>query len=274
MIELVVNADDLGLHPAIDEGILRAHREGIVTSATLLATARNAAAAVPRAKAAGLALGVHLCVSSGLPSAAPPEEIPTVAPGGRLRRSWAAFALAVLAGRVRLEQVARELKAQIARARQLGAEPDHLDGHQHLHVLPGMTGIVAGLAREEGLGLRWPAEGPRAAWLAHPAPAAKAALLSALAAFRKPTGVALVSGVGVFETNRVDPGNLLAVLERLGPGRYDLCCHPGLNPDELPEDPGWRFGREAELAALCDPRVREAVERRGIRLTTYRALAS
>ncbi|NNB91630.1 ChbG/HpnK family deacetylase, partial [Corallococcus exiguus] len=70
---LIVNADDLGLHPSLDAGILKAHREGIVTSATLLAMGPSAAEAVGLAKAQGLAVGVHLALSTRLPCAAPAE---------------------------------------------------------------------------------------------------------------------------------------------------------------------------------------------------------
>ncbi len=70
MIRLVINADDLGLDPAIDRGILLAHRKGIVTSASLLATGRSAADAVRAARSDGLALGVHLCLTTCLPPAA------------------------------------------------------------------------------------------------------------------------------------------------------------------------------------------------------------
>ena len=68
---LVVNADDLGLHPALDAGILRAHREGIVTSATVLVSGPNAEEAVDKARAQGLALGVHLALLSLLESLPP-----------------------------------------------------------------------------------------------------------------------------------------------------------------------------------------------------------
>src|SRR6266852_1595874 len=83
VIRLVVNADDLGLHPQIDQGILRAHREGIVTSATVLATGSNARAAIAAARSQGLALGVHLCLTTRLPPAAPVDEVRSLAPDGR-----------------------------------------------------------------------------------------------------------------------------------------------------------------------------------------------
>ncbi len=99
---LVVNADDLGLHPEIDRGILRAHAEGIVTSSTVLVTGPSAAAAVTAARAQGLALGVHLCLSTRLPPAAPaaagrlaarrralPRQLGGARPGVRARRGEA-----------------------------------------------------------------------------------------------------------------------------------------------------------------------------------------
>ena len=91
MIQLVINADDLGLHPRIDEGILRAHAEGVVTSATVLATGPNVSDAVARARAQKLALGVHLCVTTHLQPAAPAHEVRWLAPGGRFRKDWKEF---------------------------------------------------------------------------------------------------------------------------------------------------------------------------------------
>jgi len=154
MIRLVINADDLGLHPRIDEGILEAHREGVLTSATVLPNGPNAPWAVKRAKAQGLSLGLHLCLSTRLPPAAPADQVPTVAPGGTFRPGWPQVVKDCLLGRLSLAEVEREFHAQLALLRTLGAEPDHLDGHQHLHLLPGLRGVVTRLSRETGLPLR------------------------------------------------------------------------------------------------------------------------
>ncbi|MDY7230411.1 ChbG/HpnK family deacetylase [Hyalangium rubrum] len=270
---LIVNADDLGLHPSLDTGILRAHREGIVTSATLLATGPSAPEAVSRAKAQGLAMGVHLALSTRLPSAAPAAEVPTLAPGGRLRASWADFARAWLTGRVRREEVARELEAQLARARALGAEVDHLDAHQHLHLLPGIRPLVETLARREGLPLRWPDRLPRAAWLRAPGPALKTLLLSVLARTARPTsGVRRVSAGGVFEAGRLDEPTLLSLLDSLPEGDFEVGCHPGEGTPHVPEDPAWTYGWQAEMEALTSPRVKTRLRERGITLATYASL--
>ncbi|MFL5345741.1 MAG: carbohydrate deacetylase [Hyalangium sp.] len=273
---LIVNADDLGLHPSVDAGILRAHREGIVTSATLLVTGPSASEAISQARAQGLALGVHLALSTRLPCAAPPLEVPAVAPGGRLRASWAEFARAWLTGRVRRAEVERELEAQLARARELGAEVDHLDAHQHLHLLPGIRPIVEALARREGLPVRWPDRLPSASWRRAPGPALKTLILTALArtAPRPPPGVRRVSAGGVFEAGRLDEPTLLTLLDSLPEGDFEVGCHPGEGTPHVPEDPAWTYGWQSELEALTSPRVRARLQERGITLTTYGHLRS
>jgi predicted glycoside hydrolase/deacetylase ChbG (UPF0249 family) len=271
---LIVNADDLGLHPSLDAGILRAHREGIVTSATLLVMGPGAREAIAQARAQGLALGVHLALSSWLPCAAAPDEVPTVAPGGRLRASWASFARAWLTGQVRRVEVERELEAQLAKARELGAEVDHLDAHQHLHLLPGIRPVVEAIARREGLPLRWPDRLPSASWLRAPGPALKTLILTALArtAPRPSPGVTRVSAGGVFEAGRLDESALLAWLDSLPEGDFELGCHPGEGTPHVPEDPAWTYGWQAELDALTSPRVKARLQERGITLATYASL--
>jgi predicted glycoside hydrolase/deacetylase ChbG (UPF0249 family) len=271
VIQLVVNADDLGLHPAIDQGILEAGADGIVTSATLLSTGRTAEAAVKRARGQGLAVGVHLCLVTGLPPALPASRVPSLLQGDRFRSSWAAFTRDFLLGRVRLAEVHAELRAQLQRARDLGARVDHLDAHQHLHVLPGLARLVREIADSERLPLRWPGERPRRAWLSRPAAGAKAAILSTLSVLARRPARSLRTA-GLFESGALDEAALLEVVDALPDGRWELICHPGHDPGVVPEDPGWRYGWTEELAALRSARVRERLRARGVQLTTYGAL--
>lgn len=272
MIRLVVNADDLGLHPRIDEGIFRAHASGILTSATLLVTGRTAIESVARARATGLALGVHLALTTRLPPAIRPDRVPRLAPSGRFRPSWVELTRDWTMGRIPPDEVEAELRAQVERARALGAEPDHLDTHQHLHLLPGIDLIVQRIAKEEGLPLRWPAEHPRLEWLSRPGAALKSTLLAALA-FAAPRETRhRVQGIGMFEAGVLDEHRLARLLSQLPTGDFELGCHPGLEDIHVPEDPNWRYGWRAELEALTSPRVRRLIERRSIRLTTYRQL--
>jgi predicted glycoside hydrolase/deacetylase ChbG (UPF0249 family) len=266
---LIVNADDLGLNARIDDGIFEAHRKGIVTSATLLVTGRSAQHAVRQAKEQKLPLGVHLCLTTHLSPAARPSQVRWLAPGGRFRKDWAEFARAWLVGLIPAEEVDRELRAQIDAARALGCKPDHLDSHQHLHLLPGIAPIVDRIAAEEGLPLRWPREAPRLGWVGQARAAAKSALLTGLSVAASASTSRKVRGLGIFEAGVLNEDRLLSLITNLGGGDYELGCHPGHEPDEVPEDPTWRYGWESELQALCSRRVRLALERRNIELIDY-----
>lgn len=272
MIRLVINADDLGLHPRIDEGILAAHAGGVVTSASLLATGPFAREAVRRAVQQQLPMGLHLCLTSHLSPAANPQDVRWLAPGGRFRKDWGQLSAAWLARLIPPEEVVLELRAQVSRARELGARIDHLDTHQHLHLLPGMTSIVEVLAAELGVAMRWPRERPTARWMLHPASAAKSAVLSSLAALKEARGIKRVPAVGIFESGRLSEKRLLRLIAALGEGDHEIVTHPGLDPGVVTQDPHWRYGWEEELASVLSPKVRQAVEERGIQLVSYAEL--
>jgi predicted glycoside hydrolase/deacetylase ChbG (UPF0249 family) len=269
VIRLVVNADGLGLHPLVDEGIFRSHSEGIVTSSSVVVSGPSAKDAVAHASTTGLPLGVHLCLTSHMIPVAPPAQVRWLAPGGRFRKDWRELAPAWLSGLIPEEEVALELQAQVEQARHLGADVDHLDVHQHVHLLPGLARIVEALAAQLGLPLRWPTELPRPTWLRRPNAWAKTALVSALARVRPTRGARRVRAVGVFDSGALDERRLLKLIDRLGDGDWELMCHPGLAPGNITD---WRYDWEDELAAVCSPRVRELVRKKEITLLSYRAL--
>jgi predicted glycoside hydrolase/deacetylase ChbG (UPF0249 family) len=270
MRQLIVNADDLGLHPRIDQGIFEAARKGIVTSASVLASGRTAAAAIEQSNHIGLGLGLHLCLTSHLTPCARPHDVRWLAPGGRFRRDWAELSTAWMTGLVPTAEIEHEFRAQYAVAQSLGAPIDHLDTHQHLHLLPGITAIVEGLAIEWNLPLRWPQETPQLRWLAHPASAAKSLLLSTLAGFKAPSSARRVAAIGVHESGRLTEQRLLRLLRTM-PHRAvtELTCHPGFEPGSVAEDPTWRYQWEAELAALTSPSVKAELISHDLALTTY-----
>lgn len=272
MIKLVINADDLGLHPRIDEGILRAHGEGVVTSATVLATGSNVSDAVARARAQKLALGVHLCVTTHLPPAAPAGEVRWLAPGGRFRKDWKEFAAAWVGQLVPAEEVMLELRAQVSRVQALGAQVDHLDTHQHLHLLPGMRRLIEGLAAELDLPVRWPRELPSLRWAVRPVAGLKAALLTGLARARRTSQVRRIPSHGVFDSGALTERRLLRLVSKLEHGNNEIVCHPGLSPGVIAEDPGWRYQWETEFAAVCSPKVRALIKDRGIELCSFAQL--
>ena len=272
MIRLVISADDLGLNPRLDEGILAAHTGGVVTSASLLATGPFAREAVRRAVQQRLPMGLHLCLTSHLSPAARPQDVRWLAPGGRFPKNWARLSAAWLARLIPPEEIVLELRAQVQRARDLGAQIDHLDTHQHLHLLPGMTSIVEVLAAELGVAMRWPKERPTGRWLLHPGSAAKSAVLSTLGAMKEQRGITRVPAIGIFESGRLTEKRLLRLIAGLGEGDHEIVTHPGLDPGVVAQDPSWSYGWKDDLAAVLSPRVKAAIADRGVKLVSYAEL--
>jgi predicted glycoside hydrolase/deacetylase ChbG (UPF0249 family) len=273
MIRLLVTADDFGSGPGRNAGIVAAFRDGIVTGASLLANGAAFTDAVELAQAHALPLGVHLNLSEGASLSGVISGITDHRgnfPGkGELRQ-------ALQAGRFDSVAVRREFSAQLERVRSAGIVPEHLDSHQHCHLFPALTEILAETARAAGIRavrLPLPAEavahdppGPLGSELAH-----YRRLAPSCAATLRRAGLATPDGLyGMPLLNHLDEAALLRLLAALPDGTWELMTHPG------EPDPGQPFSgpeRAVELQALTAPAVRAAIARRGIALTGYRELA-
>ena len=143
MIEAIVNGDDFGLAPAINDGILLAHDRGCFTSASLCVVGPAAVDAARRALIRPrLAVGLHLTLVEERP-VLPAEQVPSLVDDtGCFLAGGRSFACAWLAGRISPDDVRRELRAQPQRMVDLGLQPTHVDAHDHVHVLPGVLEIV------------------------------------------------------------------------------------------------------------------------------------
>jgi predicted glycoside hydrolase/deacetylase ChbG (UPF0249 family) len=147
-----------------------------------------------------------------------------------------------LRGGVSLAEVRLELDAQIGRVRDAGIAISHVDGHQHVHVLPGIAAVVAELAARHGIrAVRYPAERLRRS----------------------------DDFVGFYFGGRLDEANLATVLTGLpAAGTVELMCHPG--DENMRASGDWHYAWVAERDALRSPRIRELVAARGMQLVSYR----
>lgn len=276
-IRLVVNADDFGLTPAISRGILRAHRDGIVTSTSLLGnlsaadleTARAQLAEAPR-----LGVGVHLALTGGAPVSPAGQVASLVMPGGGFHPRGTDFITAWARGRVAADEVHRELDAQVGRIRDAGIAVDHLDTHHHLGFLPVIGRAVEEVARRHGIaGIRSAVERPTLAWVTEPRRGLEAGLLTGLAWLTRRQLGARRHGPqswGYVEAGHLDEIRILEILGRLSAGPHELICHPGEDDPEghRVEEPG-RYDRTGELTSLTSEKVRRALGRRTITLCRW-----
>jgi hopanoid biosynthesis associated protein HpnK len=282
--ELIVTADDVGLHRGTTAGAIQAHRDGIVTACSVCACgpeldhALEALAAVP-----ALDVGAHLMLVEGTPLL-PAGRIPSLTRrDGRFRPHHLRFVTDYLIGRVSLRDVEAELDAQLARLTSAGLRLTHVNSHQHLHMLPGIFGIVVSLATRYSIpyvrvvreargssrtGGRSAHGAARSGAPGRPSVARRTMIRAlALLAHHADAGRLQVNDrtMGVMEAGHLSAGCLLALLPRVE-GLTELVAHPGIGNRELARVYDWRYDWDAETAALCDPAVRRAMDQTGIHL--------
>jgi hopanoid biosynthesis associated protein HpnK len=284
---LIVNADDFGLTSGVNRAITEAHRNGIVTSATLMANgsafeeAAHMARSVPT-----LAVGCHVVLVDGSP-VSPSAEVGSLTKNGnaQFHSSLARFAARALRGRLDPAQVEREATAQIHKLQESGIQVTHLDTHKHTHMFPRVLRPLLSAARSCGVpAIRNPFESVKLAqllddpnswtrWL-------EVRTLHGLAAtFRQAVqeaGLLTTDGtLGIVATGTLGQRLLRLLLEHLPDGTWELVCHPGYNDAELrAARTRLRESREKELRVLTSPEPRELLSARGIELISYRDLAS
>jgi hopanoid biosynthesis associated protein HpnK len=297
---LIVNGDDFGLTAGINAGIERACRDGILRSASAMVVGPALADAAERVhRLPGLGVGLHLTLVGERP-ACPPEEVPSlVGRDGRLLPDYRTFLWRYLRGAIRSGDARRECRAQAAAVAALGAPLDHLDSHQHLHLLPGLMVCALEVAREHGI--RWiraprplkagdrrqttddrtrsAAVGPDGFTAAPPSPRSlvERVMFQAASTWARRRlarlGLPLAEGSLGFDcSGRLTPDYLLRHIPTLPLGMTELICHPG---EEDPETQAryrkWDYHWKQELDALTDPAVRNALVEADVRLTTFGA---
>jgi hopanoid biosynthesis associated protein HpnK len=288
MKRLIVNADDFGLTEGVNRGIIQAFREGILTSATLMANASAFDDAVALAKPhTELGVGCHVVLIGGR-AVGLREEIGGLAD----RRGWLPGSMAALVMKIAMLQagvreITSEILAQIWKLRAAGIEPTHLDAHKHTQCHPVVMEAVAQAAVQIGVTkVRRPYESPRdigrvAGSSSGEAPVGhKAGALTAHVTAWKFERLIKRKGLqapdhffGVGATGQLDAGGIAKLLDELPDGTSELMCHPG-EYDAALVATGTRLRehRQRELTALLAPGLRNVLERRGIQLISYRDL--
>jgi hopanoid biosynthesis associated protein HpnK len=288
---LIVNADDLGWAEGVNRGIAEAHRCGIVTSASLLANGAAFASAVELARTTpALGVGVHLNLSDGKPIS-PLEKVSSIVTDqGVFAGGAEALLLRVARRNLRLQEVEREWESQIQKISDAGIHPTHLDGHKHIHMLPGLFEITVRLAKRHGIG---------AVRVSHEASTLRSALssgethnsttvmkqgvqarvLKLLArdarALAERAGIATADYFcGIAQTGELTIDGMKHMLLSLPEGTTEVMCHPGYMDEEL-EKSATRLqdSRPAEVEILTHAEVRNLVASQGIRLIDYGFLA-
>ncbi|HEX8254497.1 MAG TPA: ChbG/HpnK family deacetylase [Thermoanaerobaculia bacterium] len=243
MKKLIVTADDVGLHAGMTAGAIAAHRAGIVTACSIVANGNAFDDAIARLRdVPALEVGVHLTLV---------EERPLTAM--RFPKKYTSFVPLYLARVLTMTAIERELRAQIERVLATGLRVTHLNGHQHLHLLPRVFALVARLAREYGIGY--------------------VRIVDDRGGTARPLSMRILSDLGARARNTFTNDRTIGVamaghLDDVVPlldhvdGVTELVTHPGLGVSGY----AWQYEWERETRALCDARLRSELAHRGIEL--------
>ena len=267
-IRLIVNADDFGISHGANRAIVRAHREGILASASLMVNGDAANNAVALAKEnPSLAVGLHLTLINGRSTLKPSEIIGVVDQRFQFDDRPVRTGLRYYFNRDLHLCLKQEIDAQFREFRTAGLALDHLNGHLHFHLHPVVFEHIKQHHRTWGIGAMRLTREPLMINLRLAAGhyfyrASHAFIFDKLSSGVAPAlarrGIKHADlTFGLLQNGRMDEKYLLRLIENLFPGTFEIFFHP----DEEEH--------VHELEALVSPKVRELIRQRGIELIRY-----
>jgi hopanoid biosynthesis associated protein HpnK len=270
---LIVCADDFGRDVAINRAVEEAHRNGILTCASLMIGAPAAADAIERARGVpSLAVGLHVALTDGTP----------LLSGSALARRDGKFETDPMRAGIRYffrpgirSALEAEIRAQFEAFRATGLPLDHVNSHQHLHLHPTIARLLVNIGREFGMrAMRLPDEPVEPLRRAFPqerlrTPTYRFTATTLRRRLRR-AGIACNENMfGLAWSGGMDEARVLALLPHLPNGISEMYFHPAVErtPELQAAMPGYR--NPEEFAALLSPAVLRRIDELGVALISY-----
>lgn len=246
MKNVIINADDFGYCEAVNYGIIKAFKEGIVTSTTLMANMPGVKHAYELYKEnPGLNVGIHLTLTCYKPLLKTHKTL--VNEEGYFTRKLEEYDL---------DEVYDELVAQIEYAKKIGFDIDHIDSHHHVHTEEILKPVIEKIVKKYDLPIR-------GGFAYEDSFERKTVLIDTFYGKNSVTG----------EDNPLVPELLINIMKEFEDGKtYDIMCHPSYMETFIYESSSYNLYRMKELDVLTSPEVKEAVKTYDLTLTSYKTL--
>lgn len=229
---LVINADDFGYTSGVNQGIIKAHRQGVVTSTSLMVHGSSSSEVKKLLKYPKMSIGLHF-------------QLSTEGRKGVVIRELILPKLGAWLIRFEFE---RQLKRFVYLT--AGRYPDHLDSHHNTHLTyPKVWSVL----KEYADTLKIPVRGAKE--------------------FNSIDSFYGQSNKGLTDLTRINPASLIKILSGLKEGVNDITCHPGVYDSTLAKTTSYAAEREVELKTLTDPKVKNYLVKKNIRLVSWKEFA-
>ena len=279
MKKMIINADDFGLTKGINKAIIECYKKGIVTSASIMANGREFEDAVELSKKNdGLDLGIHLSLIGEAPILVP-EEIPSLmGRKGFLVENSFMFFKKYIAGKIDKNQIELELRAQIGKCLNVNLKLNHINSHQHLHIIPGILDTVISLARYYGIPvIRYPygfiAFMDFVSLRIFSQLVLNALSLISKARFEKECIMRTRYMAGFIHSGRLNREILNNYIAFLPDGITEICCHPGIVDDDLKKYYShWKYHWEQEWNLFSSDETKALFHQNKIQIISFKDL--
>lgn len=281
MRQLILSADDFGIARSVNAAIESAHRNGVLTSASLMVSAKETADAVARARALPkLGVGLHLVLADGRP-VLPPEQVPDlIGRNGEFSANMVAAGFHFALSRSARSQLEAEIHAQFAAYLATGLELDHVDVHKHFHLHPIIAALLLRIGPQYGMrALRLPIEPAltRSRPGAAPSRQRNGLVTPWTRRLKKQLERAqLIHNDYVFglaDTGQMTETTVLRLLDALPEGLSEMYFHPACPADARVSPRMRNYRHYEEFQALVSQEVRERIQALGIHCVTYGEIA-
>ena len=276
MSPIIITADDFGFSEEINEAVERAHRDGVLSAASLMISAPAAADAIARAqRLPTLRVGLHVVLVHGTPTL-PREEVDALVDrDGRFPENLAAAGVKWFFSPRARRQLNREISAQFDAFRATGLELDHVNAHNHIHLHPTvLSAFLRELEGQKKAAVRLPREPWRSYKEKNDSPLRIGQLiergimspwLRIMESRLRAAGVAHNDWIlGLAESGHVDETALVRFIDTLPNGVIEVYCHPATHRTDTLERVMSDYDNESELAALVSPKVKARLYEKGL----------
>lgn len=270
---LIVNADDFGLSPGVNRGIVKGIDNGIVTSTTMMLNMPGQQDAFSiLSERPDISVGLHFNITAGKPVSLS-EDIPSLVDDKGCFYNIRTLIPLLNGGMITPDDIAKEFEAQVTLMKENGISISHIDSHKHLHLFPDVLETITNMTHDMDIkAMRYTEKTPREVFNSMGIDVQGLEANPTISEIRE-SQIKVPDGLlGLDVVGKLSPRTLKNLLSILPDGSWELMCHPAEIDEDLTRLSSLTNGRQEDLSGLIDTEVQQEVENSGIELISFKEI--